>query len=191
MSDPEPRGHEGAHALSLKWVFGSVALLAFVAGAALWLGSGRPDPVSASEVAPATLYAATFLDAEGRPQALGRYQGKILVLNFWATWCAPCRQEMPAFSKLQKQWKGRGVQFVGIANDDPRHVSRFGKELGIEYPLLTGGEEVNLLSKRLGNRTAVLPHTVIFDRDGRVLEEQVGPYSEAILGEKLAKYAGI
>lgn len=175
--------------MSLKWLFGGVGLLALLAGLALWLGSGGPSGTSSSEVAPAALYAATFRDAEGRPQSLGRYQGKILVLNFWATWCGPCRQEMPAFARLQKRWAARNVQFVGIANDDPVRVARFGKDLGIDYPLLTGGEEVGVLSQRLGNRMSVLPHTVILDRDGKVLEEKVGAYSEAVLEEKLARYA--
>ena len=176
--------------MNLKLAFGSVALLAILAGIALWLGTSAPSSISSSEVSPAALYATTFSDAEGKPQSLGRYQGKLLVLNFWATWCAPCREEMPAFARLQKRWAARNVQFVGVANDDPERVRQFGKDLGIDYPLLTGGEEVGVLSKRLGNRMSVLPHTVILDRDGRVLEERVGTYSEPELEEKLAKYSG-
>ena len=81
-----------------------MALLAILAGIALCAGLGAPSPTSSSEVSPAALYATNFSDAEGKPQSLDRYQGKLLVLNFWATWCAPCREEMPAFARLQKRW---------------------------------------------------------------------------------------
>ncbi len=176
--------------MNLKLTLGGVALLAILAGIALWLGCGAPSPISSSEVSPAVLYATNFSDAEGRTQSLDRYRGKLLVLNFWATWCAPCREEMPAFARLQKRWAAHNVQFVGIADDDPERVRQFGKDLGIDYPLLTGGEEVGVLSKLLGNRMSVLPHTVILDRTGRVLEERVGTYSESELQEKLTKYSG-
>jgi len=115
--------------------------------------------------------------------------GKVTLVDFWATWCAPCREEMPAFARLQSRWADRNVQFVGLANDDPRRVERFGKELGIPYPLWVGGDEVGELSKRLGNRLGVLPHTVLVDRDGQVLESRVGPYSESLLEERLQAIA--
>jgi peroxiredoxin len=92
---------------------------------------------------------------------------------------------MPAFARLQSRWAGRNVQFVGLANDDPGKVERFGKDLGIPYPLWVGGDEVGELSKRLGNRLGALPHTVLLDQDGRVLESRVGPYSEALLEGRL------
>ncbi len=176
--------------MNVRWAFGGVALLALLAGIAVWLGSAAPGATSAApQVSPAALYAATFLDADGKPQPLGRYRGKILVLNFWATWCAPCRREMPAFARLQSRWAGHRVQFVGLANDDPQRVAQFGRELGIDYPLLTGGDEVSQLSEQLGDSMSVLPYTVILDRGGRVLEQKVGAYTEAALDERLSKYS--
>jgi thiol-disulfide isomerase/thioredoxin len=176
--------------VNAKAVFAAVGVLALAAGTALWFGTRAPAPAAtAVGIAAPALYAATFADTDGRPKALGQYQGTLLVLNFWATWCAPCREEMPAFKRLQARWAGRGVQFVGLANEEPRRVEKFGQELGINYPLLVGGDEVGDLSKRLGNRLGVLPHTVIVDRNGGVIESRVGPYSEAALEKQLAEIA--
>ncbi len=125
----------------------------------------------------------------GSPQSLGRYQGRIVVLNFWATWCAPCREEMPAFQRLQARFGGRGVQFVGLANDDPAKVTRFASDLGIAYPLWLGGAEVDELARRLGEKQGVLPFTVIIDRTGNVVAQKVGAYSEAELAARLEPLA--
>jgi thiol-disulfide isomerase/thioredoxin len=176
--------------MTMRWMFAGVGALAVVAGSALWLGSRLdPAPAAPAAVSPAALYAASFRDPEGRPQSLGLFQGRIVVLNFWATWCAPCREEMPAFGRLQQRWAGKGVQFLGLSDEDPAVVERFGRSLGVSYPLWTGGEAVDKLGKRLGNRLNVLPFTVIVDRDGRVLETRVGPYSESQLEARLTAYS--
>jgi thiol-disulfide isomerase/thioredoxin len=171
--------------LNPKLLFAAIGLLAALAGTALWLGARAPARQTRDAVSPEAVFAAVFRDTRGAPQSLGQFQGKVLVVNFWATWCAPCREEMPAFTRLQSRWAARDVQFVGLANDDPAKVDRFGKDLGINYPLWVGGEEVGELSKRLGNNLGVLPHTVILDPNGRVLEQKVGPYTEAMLEERL------
>jgi thiol-disulfide isomerase/thioredoxin len=170
--------------------FTLVATGAVAAGAGLYLLTpGTPSSVEprAAEVAPAALYAATFRDAGGEPQALGRYAGRPMVLNFWATWCAPCREEMPAFTRLQRRWGDR-VQFVGLAQDDPGKVRDFAASLGINYPLWTGGDEVGALSRRLGNAAQVLPFTVLVAPDGRVVQQKVGAYKEPELDAALARF---
>ena len=116
--------------------------------------------------------------------------GRSLVVNFWATWCTPCREEMPGFVNLQSRWQGRGVQFVGLAQDDPAKVAAFGRELGINYPLWQGGAEVMDLSRRLGNRLGVLPHTVLLDSQGRVIESHIGIFEESALDSRLAAITG-
>ena len=181
--------------MSARIVFAGVGVLALLAGAALWFGSRAPSSArvpapSASEASPAVIYATAFADASGQKRSLGAYQGKVMVVNFWATWCAPCREEMPGFARLQERWGGRGVQFVGIANDDPAKVKRFGTELAINYPLWTGNEEVGDFSKRLGNRLGVLPHTVILDPQGMVVESRIGVFSEGALELRLSALAG-
>jgi peroxiredoxin len=146
------------------------------AGAWLWrtLAGGRP----ASDV---PVLALSFPDADGRPQPLSRYAGKVVVLNFWATWCAPCREEIPDFVRLQSELGGRGLQFVGIAADSPEKVQAFAAEFGVNYPLLIGGYGAIELSRSLGNRIGALPFTVIVDRDGRVAHVQLGVLKPAQL----------
>ena len=176
--------------MRLAAVFAGVGLLAALAGTALWLGERSQGPTPArADIAPTALYASTFADATGQAQSLGRFQGHVLVINFWATWCAPCRAEMPAFSRLHERWQGRGVQFVGLSNEDPALVRRFSAEVPVAYPLWTGGGAVDQLSRRLGNHLGVLPHTAILDRNGGVLESRIGPYTESQLEERLAAFA--
>ena len=176
--------------VSPRWLYPLIAVAAFGTGGALWWaardpGTAAPALSAVPDVAPAALLAASFTDVSGRPHALGEFQGHILVVNFWATWCVPCREEMPAFSRLHARWQPRGVQFVGLARDEAAKVERFAREVPVSYPLWVGDESAGELSRRLGNRLGLLPHTVILGRDSRVLDSRVGPYSEADLEAKL------
>ena len=130
-------------------------------------------------------------DVDGKQQALGQWKGKVLIVNFWATWCVPCREEMPEFVKLQKEFGDRGVQFVGIAVDDPAKVRQFAAELGLNYPALVGGYGAIELSKSLGNGVGALPYTLILDRSGSISRTKLGPVKTSdlrdIIGQLLAK----
>ena len=166
-----------------------VALLALGAGAALWW-AGRPAaPVATPTIGPAAFYAASFRDLDGRTQPLGQFQGRTLVLNFWATWCAPCREEMPGFERLARRWSGRGVAFVGVSQEAPEIVARFARELRITYPLWVGGDEAGELARRLGNRVQALPFTVVLAPTGVVAAAKLGPYGEKELEDILARTA--
>jgi thiol-disulfide isomerase/thioredoxin len=170
-------------------VLAGVGLLAVLAGTALWVGTrgGKTGAGSvAADASPAAIATARFADAAGQPRSLGQFAGQVVVVNFWATWCAPCREEMPGFVRLQERWRGR-VQFVGLAHDDRAKVDRFGRDLAVNYPLWTGGPEVMELSRRLGNRLGVLPHTVLLDGSGQVLESRIGLFPESTLEDRLAK----
>jgi len=129
----------------------------------------------------AMLFGLALPDTSGREQSIGQWKGKVLVVNFWATWCLPCRDEMPEFVKAQRAFGGRGLQFVGIAVDDVGKVKDFAAELGLNYPALIGGFGAIELSKSLGNRLGALPFTVIVDRSGRVNHTHLGPIKEADL----------
>ena len=173
--------------MSARWLFAAVAAAALAAGTAFWL-LGRPARPGAPAVAPTALYAAGFLDEAGAQQALGRFQGKLLVLNFWATWCAPCREEIPAFIRVQTRWAARNVQFLGLSDEAREPVAKFARELGVNYPLWTG-EGVGDLNRRLGNRLGVLPFTVLVGPAGEVLDSKVGAYSEAEIERKIQAFA--
>ena len=125
-------------------------------------------------------------DIDGKPQALAQWQGKVVVVNFWATWCAPCREEMPMFVKMQTEQGPKGLQFVGIAVDQADKVRQFADEIGMNYPALIGGYGAMELSKTMGNRLMALPFTVIVDRQGKVAHTQLGPIKE----DQLAKIVG-
>jgi thiol-disulfide isomerase/thioredoxin len=173
----------------MRWLFALVGVLAAMAGTALWLSTRGPPPASLGAAAPGALMAATFKDLDGRPRSLGEFQGKVVVLNFWATWCLPCREEMPGFQRLQARWAGRGVQFVGLSNEDAAKVATFSRSLGITYPLWVGGDELGELSRRLGNRLGVLPHTVVLGPSGVATVTRVGAYPERELETELQKIA--
>lgn len=167
----------------------AVAVLAFAAGAALWW-LGRPAPrVGPAAISGAALYATSFRDLEGRPRSLGQFQGRVLVLNFWATWCAPCREEMPAFDRVARRWKDRGIAIVGVSQEAADTVIRFQREIGVTYPLWTGGDETAELARRLGNRIDALPFTAVVGPDGTVVAAKVGPYTEPELEAALIQVA--
>jgi len=163
-----------------RLVFAAVGLAALLAGTALWIASS-PGERFAPEISSSAIFAAGFHDLQGAGRSLGEFQGKVVVVNFWATWCLPCREEMPAFSRLQAAWASRGVQFVGLSSEDPSRVAAFARSLGVTYPLWVGGDEIAELSRRLGNASGALPHTVVLDPGGKVLASKVGAYSEGAL----------
>jgi thiol-disulfide isomerase/thioredoxin len=107
-----------------------------------------------------------------------QWRGKVIVVNFWATWCAPCREEIPMFVKLQEKYGSRGLQFVGIAIDQPAKVRPFASEFGMNFPVLIGGAEAIELTRTLGNKASVLPYTVILTRDGRIAATEMGAVKE-------------
>lgn len=119
----------------------------------------------------------TLMDVTGQQRNVSEWKGKVLVINFWATWCPPCLEEIPHFIKLQEQYGHQGLQLVGIALESVDEVLGFASEQGINYPLLVGEQEVIKLAGKFGNRNGGLPYTVILDRNGLINFIKQGPLS--------------
>ena len=164
---------------------GLFLLVAVIAGAAGFYLS-RGNLISpAADGAAQRLMSVSLFDTGGRSQTMSQWRGMVLVVNFWATWCAPCREEIPALMRLKRKYASNGVQFVGIALDDVSKVRDYAEEMHIDYAVLIGGMETLGVTKDLGNRARVLPFTVVLDRAGRVAYTHAGALSEALLGAVL------
>lgn len=129
----------------------------------------------------------SYTDLKGHERNSNEWKSKILVLNFWASWCPPCRQETPGFVKLQNKFRKDNVEFVGIAVDDPAPVRRFVKAFGVDYPVLLGDMSAIKLSSRLGNRFEGLPFTVVAEPGGKIILRHTGALSEHHLEQLLKK----
>jgi thiol-disulfide isomerase/thioredoxin len=99
---------------------------------------------------------------------VSEWDGQVLLINFWATWCAPCREEIPAFMAVRKQFQGKAFEIVGIAIDQPEFVTEYARDLAITYPLLHGGEDAIAVGSLYGNRQGTLPYSVLVDAKGRI-----------------------
>ena len=143
----------------------------------MWRTSAREGDEQAVRV----LHGTELPALDGTPQPLRQWLGKVVVVNFWATWCGPCRDEIPVFIRLQQRHAERGLQFVGIAIDEAARVRPYARELGINFPILLAGMGGVELTRVLGNRAAVLPFTVIMARDGSIVARHAGVYSESTL----------
>lgn len=165
------------------WMVAVAALaLALGLGVGLWKHTPSPAEISAEQI-----YSASFPDLAGQMQPLSKWRGKILIVNFWATWCPPCREEIPAFIEAYKAYHDKDVVFVGIALDEHDAVNQFSQDVGITYPLLIGGEAGYSFAEHLGNTSGGIPFTVILDRQGQIVYVASGGMSRAELDKQIAK----
>ena len=111
-------------------------------------------------------------DLEGKTRDVKEWDGQVLLINFWATWCPPCRKEIPAFIELQEKYKDKGFKIIGIALDEKQAVIDFTDPMGVNYPVLMAEQEGIKLSKAYGNSLGVLPFTVVVDRKGNIIHRQ-------------------
>lgn len=117
---------------------------------------------------------ASLPDLQGDDQAVSQWLGKVMVVNFWATWCTPCREEIPEFIEAQNKYGDQGLIFVGIAIDQPDKVKMFSQEFGINYPVLIGSFNTWSLLEAAGNRMSALPYTVVLNRSGEIVDTYLG-----------------
>lgn len=111
-------------------------------------------------------------DLEDKVRDIKEWDGKVLMINFWATWCPPCRREMPAFIELQEKYQDKGFTIIGIALDEKQAVIDFTDPMGMNYPILMAEQEGIALTKAYGNSLGVLPFTVVIDRKGNIIHRQ-------------------
>ncbi len=132
-------------------------------------------------------FSARFADEKNVLQPMQAYQGKILVVNFWATWCPPCREEMPELSALQQQYQSKNVQVLGLAIDDTETILAFRKENPVSYPLFSAEIQGMELAGSLGNHQGGLPYTLIIDANGDIIKTYLGKISKPLLEKTLSE----
>jgi thiol-disulfide isomerase/thioredoxin len=162
-------------------IISAVAIAGIIGGGIYLYPPETTLPASAREssksVSAEAVFQAEFTDLTGKTQPLAQWQGKVLIVNFWATWCPPCLAEIPVFIQLQKEYGAQGVQFVGIAIDQKSKVQSYADEAGMNYPVLQGDLDGIDLARRTGNAQGGLPYTVIIDRSGNIVTTQLGKLS--------------
>ena len=160
-------------------------LAALLLGAAVWVGSPELMPTKMSASQSTGIPAFQLPDLDGNIRNQSDWSGKVMILNFWAVWCPPCRAEMPEFIELQEEYGEQGLQFVGIAIDTKETVENFTKLIGVNYPILIGTTNDMAVSRQLGNRFDGLPFTAIFDREGKLAHFQIGQISRKTILNKI------
>jgi thiol-disulfide isomerase/thioredoxin len=163
-------------------IVGGVAAAAAAAGGvagALFLQSGSGA---------AALLAAQFVDLDGKPRRLRDWQGSALVCNFWATWCAPCREEIPLLVAAKQHGLPAGSEIVGIGIDRDDKIRDFAARYKINYPILVADAGAIDLLRRLGNSAGALPYTVALDAQGTVVWQHLGAVKDAELRKVLDSF---
>ena len=156
--------------------YAAVAAMFGIMGALVAINKKDPSPITTA-IAPTggkphtavdNLYKQSLNDLDGAPQALAKWKGKPLLVNFWATWCAPCVQEMPELSELAGLDAGKTFNVIGIGIDSPSNMKEFAAKLKIAYPLYVAGMGGTELSREFGNTAGGVHYTVLVGADGQV-----------------------
>lgn len=161
-------------------LLGAVALGAAAAGSLIGVLALQ------SRSGAAELLGASFTDLSGKPRRLLEWQGRVVACNFWATWCAPCVEEMPMLSAAQQHYAGKGAVFVGIGIDHADKIVEFTRKLKISFPVLVADSSAIDLVRRLGNPAGALPFTLFLDRSGAIVHRKLGALTRPELDQILA-----
>lgn len=160
-----------------RWIFIiGVALLALALGVltAQW----KYKTGLATDPAIQAFFANPWKTPDGKTINTDEWRGKVLVVNFWASWCPPCVEEMPTLDQLQAEFLSKNVLFVGIGIDSPSNIRQFLEMTPVSYPIVIGGLEGSALSKQMGNSQGALPYTIIIDAKGKATSSKLGKISE-------------
>jgi peroxiredoxin len=167
----------------------ALILVAFVIALGIYVGyhkARRQGPAFAPKLATSTTAPDFSLESlDGKTLRLSDLRGKAVLLNFWATWCGPCKIEMPWFVELQNQYASQGLQIVGVAMDDAskEDIAKFAKDMGVNYPILIGKEAVG---DEYGGVPA-LPESFVIGRDGKIVDKILGLRGKAEIEDSIKK----
>ena len=167
----------------------AVALVSFAAGGLAYFATGyfggtvtdTPDGQQYE------LHSIPLNGLDGSETLLDDWRSDILVVNFWAPWCAPCRREIPALLDIQREFEARGVRILGIAFDTPEQVHRFVDEYAMDYPQFLAGNNSPMYNAALGNPSGSLPFTALLDRELRILYRHNGEITRENLRTRIEK----
>lgn len=170
-------------------VVAMVVSLMLVFGFNMARRSPGPGALAAAKLQGQIAHDFTMQTLGGKTVHLSDFRGKAVLLNFWATWCEPCKIEMPWFVELQKQYGPQGLQVLGVAMDDadPVDIARFTKDMGVDYPILVGKESVRDAVAADYGGVQFLPETFFISRDGKVVEKIFGLKSRSEIEDFIKK----
>jgi len=134
----------------------------------------------------------SLVTLDGKPAKLSDFRGKAVLLNFWATWCEPCKIEMPWFVELQKQYGPQGFQVVGVAMDDAdtKDIAKFAQDMHVDYPILVGKDaDREKVADQYGG-VQFLPESLYLDRDGKIVNKMFGLVSRSEIEDNVKKALG-
>ena len=170
----------------------SKVLLSIAGVVALVIGAALNSPRLESDISPTSLLNAELFSQHGldptqrQPVIVSSALGELTLINFWAAWCRPCREEMPLFEALYRQHQG--FQVLGIAIDNPANTQEMLASMDITYPILYAEKTGNLLMESVGNVEGLLPYSLLLDKNGELLEQVLGKLSEQQISTWINKY---
>src|SRR5450830_2184033 len=163
-----------------------VLVAALSAGIGMYVSHKKTEPQTPEAMAVSNLFAQTMPDTTGKLQPLAQWKGKPLIINFWATWCAPCVEEMPELAALQAEVAP--VQIIGIGVDSQENIAQFAEKFHIYYPLYVAGTGATDLLRQFGNQAGGLPFTVLVGLDGNLKKVYLGRLNFDELRRDLASF---
>ena len=160
-----------------QWIMISgIGLLALLAGifSSQWISQTG----IASDPSVKAFFANSWQSPDGKTVNSENWQQKVLIVNFWASWCPPCVEEMPTLDKISQEYASKNVLIVGIGIDSPSNIREFLEKTPVSYPIVIGGLEGSNLSKQMGNTQGALPYTIIINSKGKSIYTKLGKISE-------------